>query len=68
MCKFFFRIKKKSGIKFSEMIFFDDEYRNIRDLERLGVLSILVQNGMNMDLLNQGLKLFEGKRSKSSKS
>jgi len=40
------------------MLFFDDEHRNIVDLERLGVVSILVKNGMTMQVLMDGLKKF----------
>ena len=29
-------IKKSSGIDYSDMLFFDDEYRNIRDISKLG--------------------------------
>jgi magnesium-dependent phosphatase 1 len=39
-------LKKSTGLKFSEMIFFDDEHRNIKDVERLGVLAIYVPNGL----------------------
>jgi len=45
------------------MIFFDDEQRNIVDLERLGVVSILVKNGMTMPVLINGLKKFSDARS-----
>lgn len=40
------------------MLFFDDEQRNIVDLERLGVVSVLVKNGMTMKVLMDGLKKF----------
>ncbi|XKL59656.1 hypothetical protein PGB90_000672 [Kerria lacca] len=55
----FQRIQNISKIKFKEMIFFDDEYRNIRDVQELGVLSILVKNGMNFEVLKSGLRQFE---------
>lgn len=57
------KISKKCNIKLEEMIFFDDEQRNIVDLERLGVVSILVKNGMTMSVLIQGLKKFSDIRS-----
>jgi len=57
------RISKKCNIKLEEMIFFDDEQRNIVDLERLGVVSILVKNGMTMPVLINGLKKFSDIRS-----
>ena len=31
-----FSIKKSSGIDYSDMLFFDDEYRNIKDISKLG--------------------------------
>lgn len=37
------------------MIFFDDEYRNIDDLTKLGVHSHLAENGMSWALLEQAL-------------
>ncbi|CAI6348495.1 unnamed protein product [Macrosiphum euphorbiae] len=57
------KISKKCNIKLDEMIFFDDEQRNIVDLERLGVVSILVKNGMTMPVLINGLKTFSDIRS-----
>lgn len=44
------------------MLFFDDEYRNIADLEKLGVVSILVKDGMTIKVLMDGLKKFSDKR------
>ena len=38
---FIFRIKTDSGIDFRDMIFFDDEHRNIRDVSKLGVHSLI---------------------------
>lgn len=40
------RIKELSGVAFSEMVFFDDEYRNIRDVASLGVACEYVQEGV----------------------
>lgn len=37
------------------MLFFDDEHRNINDLTRHGVLSILVPNGVNKRIISEGL-------------
>lgn len=37
------------------MIFFDDEDRNIQDITRLGVLSILVRNGVTQKVVENGL-------------
>lgn len=38
------------------MIFFDDETRNIVDISKLGVTSVLVKNGMTMTVLREGLE------------
>ena len=44
------------------MIFFDDEQRNISDLTKVGVLSILVRNGVTHKVIQDGLKEFASKR------
>ncbi|XP_067003448.1 magnesium-dependent phosphatase 1 [Anabrus simplex] len=60
--KHFNQFKKKSGIDLEDMLFFDDEHRNIRDLKAHGVVSILVQNGMTMKVVEEGLKVFSTER------
>ncbi|GFG33367.1 hypothetical protein Cfor_04068 [Coptotermes formosanus] len=54
----FNQFKKQSGVAFKDMLFFDDEHRNIRDLEAHGVTSVLVQRGVTMKVIEQGLKTF----------
>lgn len=44
------------------MLFFDDEHRNIKDLTKLNVTSILVKNGMTMKALEEGLQVFANKK------
>lgn len=51
----FNKLKRKSGISFEKMIFFDDEMRNIRDVSALGVTSIYVQHGIHRELVEQHL-------------
>ena len=51
----FAALKKASGIAYEEMIFFDDEMRNIREVNGLGVTSIYVERGMSADLFHAGL-------------
>ncbi|WP_028974786.1 magnesium-dependent phosphatase-1 [Spirochaeta cellobiosiphila] len=46
-------LKEKSHMNYDEMIFFDDEERNIKDIQGLGVKSILVSHGFNWRYLNQ---------------
>jgi hypothetical protein len=47
------------------MLFFDDEQRNIRDLEAQGVTSVLVDGGVTMKVLEKGLKMFASRQNKS---
>ena len=54
----FNNIKKESGLPFNQMIFFDDENRNIRDLSAKGVVSILVERGVTKKVVNDGIKRF----------
>lgn len=56
------RISKSCKIELEDMLFFDDEQRNITDLEHLGVVSILVKNGMTIKVLMDGLKTFSDRR------
>lgn len=44
-------IKENSGYDFHEMVFFDDEYRNIAETKGLGVNAILVKNGITSELV-----------------
>ncbi|XP_031564087.1 magnesium-dependent phosphatase 1-like [Actinia tenebrosa] len=46
-----------SGIAFTDMLFFDDEERNIRDIKKLGVTSLHVPHGITMALVQEGLEL-----------
>lgn len=55
---FFFSIKKQSKRHFDEMLFFDDESRNIYDITKLGVVSILVKNGVTMHVMEQGIQKY----------
>jgi hypothetical protein len=59
------RFKKRSGIAFKDMLFFDDERRNIRDLEAHGVTSVLVDRGVTVEVVEQGLKMFASGQNKS---
>ncbi|XP_043795795.1 magnesium-dependent phosphatase 1-like [Apis laboriosa] len=52
----FSRIQKISETDYKDMIFFDDEYRNIKDIEKLGVTCIYVKNGVNYTLVENSLK------------
>ncbi|KAM4853936.1 magnesium-dependent phosphatase 1 [Thomomys bottae] len=54
----FGRLQQKTGVPFSQMIFFDDEKRNIVDVSQLGVTCIHIQNGMSLQTLTEGLEIF----------
>lgn len=54
----FSKIQKASGIDYKDMIFFDDEHRNIVDVGKLGVTCILVQNGVTRAVIENALKNF----------
>ncbi|XP_030745979.1 magnesium-dependent phosphatase 1-like [Sitophilus oryzae] len=59
----FNNIKRESNRHFDEMIFFDDESRNIYDINRLGVVSILVRNGVNKQVVENGILQYVNDRS-----
>jgi hypothetical protein len=46
------------------MLFFDDEHRNIRDLEAHGVTSVLVERGVTMEVVEKGLEIFASRQNK----
>lgn len=59
----FENLKKCTQFRYSEMLFFDDEERNIRDLTSIGVVSILVDDrGVNRKSLRDGLLRFAKER------
>ncbi|KAF8907752.1 magnesium-dependent phosphatase-1 [Mucidula mucida] len=53
----FKQLHEKTGIPYSEMLFFDDEHRN-REVEALGVTFCLVPNGVNHNVFEQGLAMW----------
>lgn len=55
----FNRFASKSRIPYTDMLFFDDEYRNIRDVSKLGVTCIHAEHGMSDRTLEEGLRRFE---------
>jgi magnesium-dependent phosphatase 1 len=56
--KHFKTIKQTLDVEYDEMIFFDDEQRNITDLKTVGVLSILVKNGVTRKVVQDALAKF----------
>lgn len=51
----FVSIAAKSKIDFRDMVFFDDEHRNIRDVSLLGVECVHVANGIKLDTVTRYL-------------
>ncbi len=49
----------KEGIK--RCILFDDETRNIRDIEKEGGFGVLINHGLNMKEFEDGIKFFKSK-------
>ncbi|XP_069044905.1 magnesium-dependent phosphatase 1 isoform X2 [Lepisosteus oculatus] len=54
----FQRLQQLSGCQLSEMMFFDDERRNINDVSKLGVHCVLVDDGITKKLINEELVKF----------
>jgi len=63
-------IAKASGIRFSDMLFFDDEEKNVRKVAGLGVTAMLVSTatGMTMQALSNGLRLHADTKSQSQRT
>lgn len=59
----FNQFKKQSGIPLENMLFFDDESRNIVDINKIGSVAILVKNGVNFGVIENGIKEFVSKKS-----
>jgi magnesium-dependent phosphatase 1 len=54
----FRELSRTSGSAYREMLFFDDEHRNIREVGGLGVRSIEVRNGLTRDSFEEGMAWF----------
>lgn len=54
----FSRIHRASGVDYKDMIFFDDEHRNIVDVGKLGVTCVHVKDGVTNSLIENALKNF----------
>lgn len=50
-----------SKVPYSEMLFFDDEERNIIDLSKIGVTCIFLHDGVTKAVIKQGLQTFAAK-------
>ncbi|KAK4378564.1 hypothetical protein RND71_000426 [Anisodus tanguticus] len=64
----FQKINRKTAVPYNEMLFFDDENRNIQAVSKMGVTSILVGKGVNLGALRQGLSEFVQKTASVEKN
>ena len=44
-------LQEKSGLAYRDMIFFDDEYRNIEEVSKLGVETVFVESGIDRRMI-----------------
>lgn len=56
-------MKTQSKIDYEEMMFFDDEQRNISEVGALGVVSVYVTNGVCESVIKEGMDKFKGRQS-----
>lgn len=49
-------LQEDSGVPYEEMLFFDDEMRNIREVSTLGVTCVYVSDGMTRAVFDEGLE------------
>ena len=47
----FEKIQHYFHLSYSDMVFFDDEFRNIQEVAKLGVKTVWVENGIKADLV-----------------
>uniref|UniRef100_A0A7C8YVB5 Acid phosphatase n=1 Tax=Opuntia streptacantha TaxID=393608 RepID=A0A7C8YVB5_OPUST len=57
----FQRIHTRTGVPFHSMLFFDDEYRNIEAVSKMGVTCVWVDRGVTLEALREGLAKFSQK-------
>ncbi|KAF9559369.1 magnesium-dependent phosphatase-1 [Agrocybe pediades] len=60
--KHFKALHERTGIPYTEMLFFDDEHRNA-EVEKLGVTFYHVPRGLTRKMFDEGLKKWRGRRS-----
>ncbi|ESO87862.1 hypothetical protein LOTGIDRAFT_234868 [Lottia gigantea] len=59
----FKKFQSNSGVAHKDMLFFDDEHRNIVEVGALGVTCVHAADGMKNSVLQQGLQMFQMKNS-----
>lgn len=55
----FKNLRNSSGEEFSNMLFFDDERRNIIEVGNLGVTSVYVEKGLSCKVFEEGVKKWQ---------
>ncbi|MCL4109311.1 UNVERIFIED_CONTAM: hypothetical protein GTU68_019739, partial [Idotea baltica] len=58
----FEQLKRETGFEYAEMVFFDDEPRNIHEVSGLGVNAIEVPSGLNWQVFERGASAFQAPR------
>lgn len=52
----FEKLRKESGVPYSEMLFFDNERINVQEVSQLGVTCVYCPGGMSQEAWEKGLK------------
>lgn len=52
----FTKLREDTNIAFEEILFFDDEMRNIREVGGLGVTAVFVSEGLTQTVFENGLE------------
>ena len=63
--KHFQQFRNNSGISYEDMVFYDDEYRNIKEIGDIGVTCQQVNNGVTFTAFQNGLEKFVRRRRNS---
>lgn len=53
------RFVERTKIPHEQMLFFDDEQRNIIDMKKEGVKCVFVTNGVNLQLVQDSIEKFK---------
>ncbi|XP_064598864.1 magnesium-dependent phosphatase 1-like [Liolophura sinensis] len=61
----FARFLKNSGLQYQDMLFFDDEHRNIIEVRNLGVTCILAEDGVTEEVIQRGFKQYAQDRNQN---
>ncbi|KAJ0404790.1 hypothetical protein P43SY_003466 [Pythium insidiosum] len=61
----FQQLKEQSGVEYEDMLFFDNEYGNIVDVGRLGVVCAYCPQGLSEGSWLQGMEAFQNAKNKN---